>query len=154
MPNYCQNQATFTHPDVEKLNELYLQFERVEDNADDEDGQPFQYLRPTPPELLDGNGWYDWRVANWGTKWDASSRRVLEFDPEAKTLTVTFHTAWAAPTDLYKYLHAETEWRVDAIYFEAGMGFYGSFNEDGEDHHSHISEPLQRIITAGFENAA
>lgn len=154
MPNYCQNKVTFTHPDVEKLNELYFQFERVGNNADDEDGQPFQYLRPTPAELLTGDGWYNWRVDHWGTKWDATYAWGIELDIGTKTLTVNFNTAWSPPIALYQYLHEQTEWRVDAIYFEAGMGFCGSFNEDGVDHHSNLSEPLQRIITAGFENAA
>ena len=154
MPNYCQNEVTFTHPDIEKLNELYFQFERVGENADDEDGQPFQYLYPTHPELLANGGWYEWRIQNWGTKWDVTSARVIEFDPEAKTLTVMFNTAWSPPTALYQYLHEQTDWRVDAVYFEAGMGFYGWFNEDGAEHHRSMPDHLQRIITAGFENAA
>lgn len=34
--------------------------------------------------------WYDWSVANWGTKWNS-------YDVSASGTEVRFHTAWSAP---------------------------------------------------------
>ena len=39
--------------------------------------------------------WYDWRVQNWDTKWDAYDVTVADDDPEC--LEVEFNTAWSPP---------------------------------------------------------
>ena len=39
--------------------------------------------------------WYDWRLANWDTKWDAYDVVVTDDDPDQ--LEVEFNTAWSPP---------------------------------------------------------
>ena len=39
--------------------------------------------------------WYDWRLQNWDTKWDAYDVEVTDDDPDQ--LEITFNTAWAPP---------------------------------------------------------
>ena len=39
--------------------------------------------------------WYDWRVRNWDTKWDAYDVEVTDDDPDQ--FEVTFNTAWSPP---------------------------------------------------------
>ena len=39
--------------------------------------------------------WYDWRLQNWDTKWDAYDVEVTDDDPDQ--LEVTFNTAWSPP---------------------------------------------------------
>ena len=39
--------------------------------------------------------WYDWRVNNWDTKWDAYDVEVVDPDPE--NMEIEFNTAWAPP---------------------------------------------------------
>ena len=39
--------------------------------------------------------WYDWRVNNWDTKWDAYDVVVTDDDPEQ--LEIEFNTAWSPP---------------------------------------------------------
>ena len=39
--------------------------------------------------------WYDWRVQNWDTKWDAYDVEVTDDDPDQ--LEVEFNTAWSPP---------------------------------------------------------
>tara|TARA_B100000530_G_scaffold56545_1_gene32182 strand:- start:494 stop:985 length:492 start_codon:yes stop_codon:yes gene_type:complete len=39
--------------------------------------------------------WYDWRVQNWDTKWDAYDVEVVDPDPE--NMEIEFNTAWAPP---------------------------------------------------------
>ena len=39
--------------------------------------------------------WYDWRVQNWDTKWDAYDVEVTDDDPEC--LEIQFNTAWSPP---------------------------------------------------------
>ena len=39
--------------------------------------------------------WYDWRVQNWDTKWDAYYLEISDDDEDQ--LEVTFNTAWSPP---------------------------------------------------------
>ena len=39
--------------------------------------------------------WYDWRLQNWDTKWDAYDVCVTDDDPES--LEIEFNTAWSPP---------------------------------------------------------
>ena len=39
--------------------------------------------------------WYDWRIQNWDTKWDAYDVEVTDDDPDQ--LEVEFNTAWSPP---------------------------------------------------------
>ena len=39
--------------------------------------------------------WYDWRLANWDTKWDAYDVVVTDDDPES--VEIEFNTAWSPP---------------------------------------------------------
>jgi len=42
--------------------------------------------------------WYDWRVQNWDTKWDAYDVEVVDPDPE--NTEITFNTAWSPPESI------------------------------------------------------
>ena len=44
---------------------------------------------------LSDDRWYDWRLENWDTKWDAYDLTVVDEDPDQ--LEVTFNTAWSPP---------------------------------------------------------
>ena len=39
--------------------------------------------------------WYDWRLVNWDTKWDAYDVAITDDDPDQ--LEVEFSTAWSPP---------------------------------------------------------
>ena len=42
--------------------------------------------------------WYDWRIANWGTKWNAGETKIIDDD------TVRFRTAWKPPKPIFREL--------------------------------------------------
>lgn len=42
--------------------------------------------------------WYDWNIANWGTKWDAWSPSVETTDNE---IMIEFQTAWSTPKPVF-----------------------------------------------------
>ena len=49
--------------------------------------------------------WYDWRIENWGTKWDAYDRTSEESDNgNTGAGTYTFNTAWAPPVPVIRRL--------------------------------------------------
>jgi hypothetical protein len=80
-------------------------------------------------ELLFGSQtWYDWRIKNWGTKWDASDisiENIKVLTKVAKVL-ICFKTAWSPPNPV---ILAASEkfpnltFKMD--YFECGMQFKG-----------------------------
>ena len=39
--------------------------------------------------------WYDWRLQNWDTKWDAYDVAITDDDPDC--LEIEFETAWSPP---------------------------------------------------------
>lgn len=42
--------------------------------------------------------WYDWRINNWGTKWNAYETKLLNDN------SIGFQTAWSTPLDIIKAL--------------------------------------------------
>jgi len=56
----------------------------------------------TVTEFADGTQdtrWYDWRLQNWDTKWDAGDVNIEEqtWEDELESFQATFNTAWSPP---------------------------------------------------------
>ena len=52
--------------------------------------------------------WYDWSIANWGTKWNAYDHQRLTDS------AIYFETAWSAPTPVLEAMAAkfpEVDWK-------------------------------------------
>lgn len=71
--------------------------------------------------------WYDWRIANWGTKWDIEA----EIEEGDGYITLSFDSAWSPPLEAYSALN-EMGFAIKAYYYEPGMNFAGIW-EDGVD---------------------
>ena len=129
MPNWCLNNATITHDDPAKLTELVDAYKR---------GELMEHYRPSPKDdmgVLDED-WYDWRLKNWGTKWDvggedAFCERMVTAD---NTVVLSFDSAWSPPIEFYSFLKDEHGFDIRASYFEPGIGFCGDWI-DGSDHY-------------------
>lgn len=124
MPNWCFNYATISNSDKSKMDKLRKAIKA---------GKVLQSFFPTPKKLLEGEGWYMWRVGNWGTKWDLCDIETLHDDGE--TISLQFNTAWSPPTEAYQKLIEQGFW-IDAYYSEAGMGFCGYFSQGVDDCYS------------------
>lgn len=157
MPNWCANYVDIKHDDPLMMVLLMQRLQRAIEAKENSDGF-FDQLKPCPPELLDedlttwgGNddeslarqtkrdamkkrygfeSWYDWRVENWGTKWDV--RDIQIYTPESGDLMqLQFDTAWLPPIPIYELLK-EQGYVVNAQYIDEGMGFAGDWR-DGDD---------------------
>ena len=88
MPNWCNNKLVIEDCSIEL--EQYLKAE----------GFSFEKMNPTPTHLLE-DGWYDWRISNWGTKWDLDEneqREVAEgLISDSTDFCAYFNTAWSPP---------------------------------------------------------
>ena len=115
MPNYCNNSVSlfFSNQD------LYKEFRSFMG-----DFFSFEKIAPTPTELLNfsspikddklaevfmekygAKDWYDWRVKNWGTKWDVAISNDEKYPDTHLTeesttgLSYNFNTAWSPPIE-------------------------------------------------------
>ena len=54
-------------------------------------GKSLRFVSTDEPD----DRWYDWRLQNWDTKWDAYEVSIDDDDPDQ--LEVSFETAWSPP---------------------------------------------------------
>jgi hypothetical protein len=88
-------------------------------------------------ELGYGN-WYDFCVGEWGTKWDCGEQGNSDIHPEGRMLHTFFESAWGPPVNAYEKL-VEMGFGVEAMYYEGGMCFAGTWT-NGDDDYIDLSE--------------
>ena len=137
MPNWCNNTITLTGP-KEKITAIYAKAK--EDNALLQQLKPMPEAlegttSPSPTEgkvqpLVDGfDNWYDWRVQNWGSKWDVDADN-LELSEDGTTIEGWFDSAWAPPIHAYEYFLTDNEdCSIKSYYYEGGMDFGGLWED-------------------------
>ena len=162
MPNWCANSLKLiaTTADSEsKLSEIVRELARA--TAANENAAIFVLIKPIPQALQIVAGfsgdtaeqtereaaykantekygyanWYDYCVAEWGTKWDASN---ATYDLEDEKVTIYFDTAWSPPMGIYHALE-NMGFKVEATYVEQGIGYIGYY-KDGKDAEYELGE--------------
>ena len=127
MPNWCSNTI-----EIEGTKEQINAFVSF---LDEQNGKEwFSFFKPTPPELK-VEGWYEWNIENWGTKWNCDAQdwvKVENPSGDESSVTFWFDSAWSPPTALYEFIEATSTLNIKASYNEGGMGFVGEF-VDGVD---------------------
>ena len=147
MPNWCDNSISISHEDPAMMERLVAAFKN---------DKFLNEFVPCPPDLLEEVGigenfrerneaheaanlekfghtsWYTWRIENWGTKWEIADGE-LDYDPETKSATGWFQTAWSPPVTAMEAL-TELGFIVELKYHEEGMAFVGEYtSEDGDE---------------------
>lgn len=79
------------------------------------------------------DGWYDWNIREWGTKWDACNPEITNSDPSSGSLGYRFDTAWSPAEGAYRKMveqHPELQFE---FYCEEEQGWGVEFaGENGE----------------------
>lgn len=108
-------------------------------------------LGPAEEEKYGKNNWYNWSIANWGTKWN-SSDAVLSED-ESDHLRYCFETAWNPAAPIAKAIAEKYGVRVDLIYVDEDIGIncgvveldkYGNCTHS-ESYNDNVDEGLKFI---------
>ena len=152
MPNWCNNNLILSG----NLKEL----EKVQ--KDIEKGDFFNSILPIPTELADTqspardetqeqkdknkaleekhgcDNWYDWRVNNWGTKWDIDAdsfyqNEIVKITDNTGKLLLAFDTAWAPPEGIYNAIVDQEILGENAYYYEPGCDFAGHYYNGHDD---------------------
>ena len=145
MPNWCQNFVSISHDDPALIKTA---IEAISNPLNDRG--LFSAFMPCPE--FEDDGWYMWRVENWGTKWDVTSEDVYPSD-DGRLFTAHFVSAWSPPIAGYQGLE-KLGFKVEASYHEPGMRYYGTYR-DGEDdcreYASYFDVPVERVELFGLE---
>ena len=148
MPNYCNNNIVITGPNSV--------IDKIEKIAKGDKGDLLQYFYPMPKELNDtvagpepktkkeklekrrlqveygASNWYDWRVENWGTKWDIMEFYNInrkEIGEDESEISLGFDTAWAPALGAYeKFIDENSNCSLKAYYYEPGCDFMGEWD--------------------------
>ena len=68
--------------------------------------------------------WYDWRLQNWDTKWDAYDVEVIDEDPDC--IEIQFDTAWSPPEAICSALREQyPDLSISWFYDEPGCEIAG-----------------------------
>jgi len=128
MPNWCENTLRIFAPDGEGPRLL-----EVEELLRSEVSTlSFRNVLPIPSEVdraEDGMVGYNWRVDNWGTKWDVNPEQV-DLERLDEELVYGFCTAWGPPVPVVVELSRLFPTLVVGLAWdEPGMDFggYGLF---------------------------
>ena len=137
MPNYCNNNIVITGPNSV--------IDKIEKIANGDKGDLLQYFYPMPEALKDTtaplpkdatkeekakakenlkkygyDNWYDWRVENWGTKWDIMEFYNInrkEIGEDESEISLGFDTAWAPALGAYeKFIDENSNCSLKAYY--------------------------------------
>ena len=92
--------------------------------------------------------WYDFNVANWGTKWEIGGNGdVAEIEDDGLSFSASFESAWSPPTQVCEAL-VEQGFEVTLYYYEPGMGFVGKWEDGCDDYYEYSGETSQTIRAA------
>ena len=146
MPNWCSNSITI-QGSTETIKDLW-------EDANQEGSGLLDAMVPMPKELegttspSDGDNWYNWRLKNWGCKWDIDVEEAgLEFtDNGDGTATITggFQSPWAPPIEAYNtFLDDMDGCSLVADYHEPGMDFCGEYVDGDDNYYEGLDELIK-----------
>jgi hypothetical protein len=156
MPNWCDNNLYISHPDpkmMEKAIDAWNSGKFLATLVPEPDYNKVKVKHTFPMNMATGKekpefvepdqAWWDWRVQNWGTKWDVGYQEgeygdKAQLDKEG-AMFVYFNSAWSPPTDAYAKL-MDMGYSIKAYYYEGGCAFCGIW-QDGEEDFYNIDPP-------------
>ena len=166
MPNWCSNNISITGP-KDKIQALWDQAQKPEE----EGGGLLTGMRPMPefkepvPDPFTGQveagmpDWWNWRVSNWGTKWEVSNEGLEYTDNGDGTATISgwFESAWAPPVEAFAYYcNEQPDITATLSYYEPGMCFVGKWtSETGDEcyeYGGHGSKTVRDVIGAELDD--
>ena len=153
MPNWCENTLNVS---VENNNsESKEQLEKFIKKAKRQRGEDrtalsLNKLYRMPKKYTEGEGWWNWCVSHWGTKWDVKAEISEQGE---RYIEYFFDSAWSPPTDWlkkvakdYPKLHFDLEYAEYGIAFAGEMICTGGEVVENESHYMSQEEIIDREL--------
>jgi hypothetical protein len=134
MPNWCECILKVSGPPKEITRFKKKAKGRGPNPAAEDKTRPLSLhaLVPQPEKFKkEGSDWYNWRLANWGTKWDVDSRVISE---DKDTLEYGFDSAWSPPMEWLSQVGPKfPKLSFRLWYAEGGCYFAGIYTVENEE---------------------
>ena len=136
MPNWCNNSLSIILKEENELAVEFIKSHLFTINEENKEEMTFTILVPEPENNDD---WYQWRIDNWGTKWEPSDVGC-RVENNSK-IYINFQTAWSPPDPvILAFIESVTQHKffsqyieqIELEYDEVGMGFWGKLTWDCE----------------------
>ena len=155
MPNWTSNNITLTHEDPAKIDLIVnrpegqgilqtlipcpeeLNNEELTTWGHGEEEKAREALRQQMIEKYGYKSWYDWNIANWGTKWDLCEADVQRIDDN--TVVINCQTAWSPPDVAFETLHAQG-YGVRCLYVGEGYEYAGIWEDGNDDYYQDFGD--------------
>jgi len=132
MPNHCFNKIEIYGKEASKIaskiesEETPFDFTKIFPEPDYDKVEVFSTFGEKTKPVTKDQAWWDWRVQNWGTKWNSYDCEVIEMDDEQ--VEYTFSTAWSPPEGVIEKLREQyPDVSITAFYDEPGMEIAGYY---------------------------
>ena len=154
MPNHVTNVISFSG-DKSRISAMLKEIQNDEHGIGSVD---FEKILPMPDTVYNGslgirerelygeNNWYDWRIGNWGTKWNSYGYTENTTLQDGK---IKFLTAWSAPhpilqklSEMFPDVKMEHEWADEDIGMNCGRYVY----YDGERVEEYFPESQKECL--------
>lgn len=131
MPNWVYNKITIRGNEKD----LHAVSERLKPRDPKDQAGPISFDSLIPRPKDQDEDWYNWNVANWGSKWDACHAESQMTPPSTTdglgTLVYTFDTAWSPPVGVIdKFIDEFKHLSMDYAY-EEEQGWGGTLKTLG-----------------------
>jgi hypothetical protein len=154
MPNHVTNVISFSGD----KSRISVMLKEIQNNEHGIGSVDFEKIIPMPDTVYNGslgirerelygeNNWYDWRIGNWGTKWNSYGYTENTTFQDGK---IKFLTAWSAPhpilqklSEMYPDVKMEHEWADEDIGMNCGRYVY----YDGERVEEYFPESQKECL--------
>ena len=138
MPNHCMNKLNIYALNAKRLEEVLSGVAGKEDQENEAELLSFDSITPTPPEMLNGKkeyvkfpDWYEFRLTNWGTKWNPYD---IILDKKDTLAIFSFDTAWSPPIPIIaKLIEKYPDVTFVLYYLEPGNSFAGYYDGTADE---------------------
>ena len=120
MPNWCYNVVTLKGEGLTEFRKTLNSLNDIREEA------VFSFTQIVPRPKEEDKNWYEWNIANWGTKWDVADDII--FEDKGDSIIITCETAWSPPLNWATTASSRIPNLTIIIkYREPGVGFCGSY---------------------------
>lgn len=155
MPNHVDNFLEISGK-PKLINKLMKQVEITESEATAQHEKTIFSCHKVIPRPLDKNDdWYEWNIANWGSKWGAYDIQVADDSWEEGHWAIYFQSAWSPNSPTIAELSKQhPQLRIHYRYYEGGSDFWGKETYEGgeliEEEGGELSNASCEIKTEAF----